>query len=232
MTTVFGSAIPCRVWGLADHRLLLGRARANEVADHGKPGRDPDTNLQGRAGHGRELRHRLHEGKPGLDGALGVMLVGLRIAEIGKHAVSHVLGDKSTVAVDQLSGAAVISADDAAQVLWVEPGRQSGRAHKVAEHHGELAALGGVLWLGLGYRGGLRRDRDISGKVANRSQYLPPMSKRDADVLEVLIGQMVKNGDINVVLGKALGVLGQAERSEPLRNLLHGGPHPDGFIVA
>jgi hypothetical protein len=33
-----------------------------------------------------------------------------------------------------------------------------------------------------------------------------------------------ENGDVNVVLGKALSVLGHAECFEPVRNLLHRGP--------
>ena len=43
-------------------------------------------------------------------------------------------------------------------------------------------------------------------------------------LFEVLIGQVAKDGDINVVLGKALRVLGHAERFEPVRNLRHRGP--------
>jgi hypothetical protein len=36
--------------------------------------------------------------------------------------------------------------------------------------------------------------------------------RRNADVLEVLIAQMEEDRDVDIVLGKALGVLGQAER--------------------
>jgi galactitol-specific phosphotransferase system IIC component len=47
------------------------------------------------------------------------------------------------------------------------------------------------------------------------------MSERYAKSIKVLIGQFVENGDIDIVVGKALGVLGQAEFFEPLLNLLH-----------
>src|SRR5580692_12542913 len=50
------------------------------------------------------------------------------------------------------------------------------------------------------------------------------MPERDTQVLEMLVGQVGENGDVNVVLGKALGVLGHAECFEPVRNLLHRGP--------
>jgi hypothetical protein len=38
-----------------------------------------------------------------------------------------------------------------------------------------------------------------------------------------LLGQVGKNGNIDLVFGKTLSVLGHPEIFEPLRNLLHGG---------
>ena len=40
------------------------------------------------------------------------MFVSLRIAEIGKHTIAHVFGDKAAIALDQLTATAVIGADD------------------------------------------------------------------------------------------------------------------------
>jgi hypothetical protein len=45
-----------------------------------------------------------------------------------------------------------------------------------------------------------------------------------AKSIEVLVRQLAENLDIDVVLGKALRVLGHAEFFEPFRNLLHCGP--------
>src|SRR6516165_11033138 len=73
---------------------------------------------------------------------LGIMLVGLGIAEIGEHAVTHVLGHETTGLGDYLGAPSVISADDLPQLLGVEPGRQCGGADEVAEHDRNLAALG------------------------------------------------------------------------------------------
>jgi hypothetical protein len=53
------------------------------------------------------------------------------------------------------------------------------------------------------------------------------MPKRDAKLFEVLIGHMGKYQSTNVVFDKTLGVLGQAELFEPIRDLLHSGPHSD-----
>jgi hypothetical protein len=50
------------------------------------------------------------------------------------------------------------------------------------------------------------------------------MPKRDAKLFEILIGQIAKDGGVDIVLGKALRVLGHAELLKPVRNLLHRGP--------
>jgi hypothetical protein len=48
------------------------------------------------------------------------------------------------------------------------------------------------------------------------------MPKQDADFLEVLIGQVGECRKANPVFDKALGILGQAELFEPVRDLLYG----------
>jgi hypothetical protein len=49
------------------------------------------------------------------------------------------------------------------------------------------------------------------------------MPKRcNANLFEVLIGQVTQNIEINIILGKALSVLPETELFEPIRNLLHG----------
>ena len=47
--------------------------------------------------------------------------------------------------LDRAGDAGLIAADDLAQILGIEPGRERGRADEVAEHHAERAALGGDL---------------------------------------------------------------------------------------
>ena len=54
--------------------------------------------MQRRAGGRFKLRRGLDDREPGPDRALGVMLVRLRIAEIGEHAVAHVFGDEAAFA--------------------------------------------------------------------------------------------------------------------------------------
>ena len=45
--------------------------------------------------------------------------------------------------------------------------------------------------------------------------------RRNANLFEVLICEISKDGKINVVLGKALSVLPETEVLKPVRNLLH-----------
>src|SRR5262252_3090770 len=70
---------------------------------------------------GVEPGHRLDQRQPGPNRPLGVVLVGPRIAEIGEYPVAHVLGDKTAGALDDRGNAAVVGADDRAQILRVEP---------------------------------------------------------------------------------------------------------------
>ena len=148
MTTVFGSAIPCRRaarFGVSPTiASLLRFARADQVADDHEPGRDPDTHLQQNTGGGLDLQHRLDQGKPGPHRALGIVLMGLGIAEIGQHSVAHVLGDEAAGLGDEIGAAAVVCADDLAHILGVEARREGGRTDQIAEHDGELTAFSGV----------------------------------------------------------------------------------------
>jgi hypothetical protein len=64
---------------------------------------------------------------------------------------------------------------------------------------------------------GLRLPAPADGR-----EYYPPMPKQDTHIFEVLISQMGECREIDPILGKTLCVLGHAELSEPIGNLLHG----------
>ncbi len=88
---------------LADHRLLLRGALANQIADHDEPGGDADAHLQ-RVGGGNAA-HRLDHREAGAHRPLGIVFVGARIAEINQHAVAHVFGDEAVEAAHRFSDA-------------------------------------------------------------------------------------------------------------------------------
>jgi hypothetical protein len=146
--------------------------------------------------------------------------VRLGIPEINEHPVAHVLGYEAVEPSDRLRDALVIRADYRTQILWVELGRERGRADEVGEHHGQLAPLCVILSSRLGWHGS-RGCR--CGKLLDSSKHYPPMSEQHTDVFEVLIGQMAECCKTNAVFSKTLGVIGHAELLEPVRNLLHRG---------
>src|SRR4029079_13045874 len=118
------------------------------------------------------------------------------------------------------------------QILWVERGRERGRANEVGEHHRQLATLGLVSpsWLDIQERRrGFYGSRDVA-EIADRMPHFQPVAERNAKVFEMLVGQVGENGHVNVVLGKPLRVLGHAELFEPVRNLLHRG-HRDPCVA-
>ena len=68
-----------------------------------------------------------------------------RVAEIGEHAVAHILGDKPVEASDDIGDDAMICGGDLAQIFRIESRRERCRADEIAEHHRQLPAFG-VDW--------------------------------------------------------------------------------------
>ena len=140
-----GDALQARreVRRLADDAALLRLARSDQVADHDQPGGNADAGLQ------RSVRlepgHRRDQLQPRPHRPLGVVLMGLRIAEIDQHAVAHIFRHEPAEAAHGLGDAFLIGRNDLAQVLRVHAGGERRRADQVGEHHRDLAALGGVL---------------------------------------------------------------------------------------
>jgi hypothetical protein len=97
-----------------------------------------------RARDSLQFRRSLDDRQSCAHRALGVVLMRLGVAEIGQHAVAHVLGDEAAIGRDQIRAALVIGADDPAHVLRIELRRKRGRADEIAEHDGQLATFGRV----------------------------------------------------------------------------------------
>jgi hypothetical protein len=117
------------------------RAFANQIADDHRPGGDPDAGLE-LGGSDLEPTDGVDQAEPGTDGALGIVLMRPRVAEIHQHAVAHVLGDKAVEAGDGFADGGMVGADDCAQILGIEDGRQRRRADQIAKHHRQLPAFG------------------------------------------------------------------------------------------
>jgi hypothetical protein len=114
MTTASGSARACsRAASFADHRVFLRRAFADQIADHHRPGGDPDAGLE-MGGSDVEPTDGGDHAQPGADGAFSIVLMRPRVAEIDQHAVAHVFRDEAIEPCNNLGHRAVIGGDDLA----------------------------------------------------------------------------------------------------------------------
>ena len=126
-----------KVRRLADHRALLRLTLAHRLADHHEPGRDPDPRRKPTAARLKRA-HGFYEGEARPHRPLGVVLVRLRPAEIGQHAVAHELGDVALEAQGLAGHGVLVDANGRAHLLRIERRRQRGRADKIDKHHGQL----------------------------------------------------------------------------------------------
>jgi hypothetical protein len=131
---------------LADDRGLRCRSLADLIADDHRPGGDADPHRELDPGRPRDrgvqFRHRIDDVETRPHRPLGLVLVGARVAEINEDAVAHVLGDKAVIMPDRRAAPVLKRGDDIAQIFGVHPGGECRRPHQIAEHHGQLAALG------------------------------------------------------------------------------------------
>jgi hypothetical protein len=127
------------VWRLADDAPLLRGTRTDQIANHDEAAGDADPNAQ-RLLCG-EPADRVDDRQPGAGRALGIIFMRLGISEINEHAVAHILSDKTAKAGDGVGHAAMVGADDLAQILGIEARGQRRRTDQIADHDGELAPL-------------------------------------------------------------------------------------------
>ena len=131
-----------KIGRIADHRLFLRGAFADQVTDHDQAGTDSHPDRQrcsvasGNHGGGTgQIQSRSHR-------PLRVVLMRLRPPKIGEDAVSHELGDVAVPVLDGIRANGLVGADRPPHVLGVEARGQFGRTDQIAKHHGDLAPLG------------------------------------------------------------------------------------------
>jgi hypothetical protein len=133
---------PCREVGrLADHRLLLCSAFADQIADDHESGRDPDPSRQQLARRRLQSADRLGERQSRPHRPFRLVFVCARPAKIGQHAIAHELGDVTFQTSDLTGHRVLVGPDHLAHVLGIELRRQRRRAHQVAEQHRQLPPL-------------------------------------------------------------------------------------------
>src|SRR5262249_50620342 len=69
-------------------------------------------------------------------GSLGIVFVRTRIAELGQYSVATEIGKEAIKGQCDACAGGLKCIDHRAHVLWIEPGRQSSRTNKIADHYG------------------------------------------------------------------------------------------------
>ena len=233
MTTMFGSAMPCRRAARFGVSPTMPRSCASP-----EPIRSPTTTspvaMPTRVCSGARVlsrAHRCDQLQPRPHRPLGVVLMGLRVAEIHEDAVAHVFRHEAAEAAHGLGDAFLIGRNDLAQVLGVHARGERRRTDQVREHHRDLAALGSIVRLRFNQRR-LRQNRSGAGKLSNRFQQLLAMAERhDADVLEIVVGQPAQQLDVDVVGTEHLGILGETDPAEPTVDVQVQSPRPVSAAV-
>ena len=136
-------------------RRLHARGDVRRVAEHlagrvddDRPGLEADARRQLRRALGGvpgvEVGKRALDGKRRPHGALGVVLLRLRVAEERHQPVAELLQHMAAKIGHRLRRFVEIGVDEVAPVLGVKFRGKARRADEIAEHHGDRAALGSV----------------------------------------------------------------------------------------
>ena len=188
----------------ADHRGFLRGALADQASHHHQPGGDAGARGQRLAIAGPQLADGGDRGHGGANRPLGLVLMSLRPAEIGQHAVTHELRDVTVEARDLAGNRILVAPDDLAHLFRIALRGQRRRTDEVDEQYRQLAALGGIdgrvgvgrRWRGEGAGDGLEQP-------ASRAE-------RDAETPEIVLREVRQNVDVDLLRGEN-GV----QRAEP-----------------
>ena len=175
MTTMFGSAIPCR----RAARFGVSPTIACSCAAPA-PIRSPTTTspvaMPTRVCRARVWLDRYCgtiSFQPRAHRPLGVVLMRLRIAEVHQHAVAHVFRHEPSKRLHGFGDAFLICRNDLAHVLRVHAGGERRRTDQVREHHRDLAALGVGAWGG----GVISREAGVCSLVPSAATALNSLSR-------------------------------------------------------
>src|SRR2546423_8269599 len=110
----------CEVWRLTHDTALAGFAGTDKIAHNDEACGNADAHPQTSARCSRHRPRGRHNLQTGTNRPLGVILMRLRVAEVGQYSVAHILGDKAIEAADRRRNVLVVLADHLAQVFWIE----------------------------------------------------------------------------------------------------------------
>lgn len=90
-----------------------------------------------------EFRYRAMNREAGADRSLSVIIVSLRPAKIGHHAIAEILSNMPLEANDRLSCSPMIAGERIAPFLRVKLCGKSGRGDEIAKENRQMPPLGG-----------------------------------------------------------------------------------------
>ncbi len=157
-----------------------------------------------------QLAHRRHQLQPGTHRLGGLVLLGLRPAEVGHHAVAEQRPHESAVAQDRLARGTVVGHQHGAQILGIHPLSQLRRAHQIAEEDGQQAAVRLLAAVARGQAGELAQ------------QHLAVAQAGHAQLPEVGIGEVGGDGEVDPVGGERRGEPRHSEVSQERVDVAHG----------
>ena len=164
--------------------------------------------------------------EPGAGRVLGVVLIRLGIAETDQHAIAHILADKTAKAGDGVGHAAVVGADDLAQILEIEARGQRRRTHQIAKYHPQLPPLGGILRR---HTGRCRwRRQCLGGQTGDGSEETLAVPERHTKRLEIDVGQLRQDIGVDLARAKERLILAEAETFEPTPTYTRAPRAPNG----
>ena len=125
---------------LAHHRRIVRNLGAQQLPDNDHPRGDTDADAQRAVQHPARLDAR-GQLEPRAHRAIGIVLIGSRIAEVGEHAVSLVARHAAAGRLHHGRDARLVRHEHVAQIFRIEARGKRGRTDQIAEHDGEEPAL-------------------------------------------------------------------------------------------
>ena len=165
---------------LAQRDPLANRTRLGQVADDHEAGRHADAHVQ-RPADPVELPDPGDEREPGANGAHGVVVVAVGVAEIDHGTVAEQQRHEAIEFPHRVRDAPMVGADHVAEILRVELRRQLGGSHQVAEEYGELPSLRALCAASFGDRVGRVATVTAARPATPASPGGPRGSKSDED---------------------------------------------------
>ena len=185
-----------------------------------------DADAGGKLGRARSGVPCVEVGERALDcerrahGALGIVLLGLRIAEQCHQSVAELFQHMAAQPAHRRRSFVEIGVDEVAPVLRVQLRGEARRADKIAEHDCDRTALGRCLkalrWSRLRRGSGNVRRRTRAGYDGDRVEQPSSIANnRNANVLEVVNRQPRQQVRVDLVVPELLLVLAEPKTAKP-----------------